>query len=157
MNDMVQSEVLGIVRGIMNCRKAGIRDASGTKRILTVSRRSFGSIWGFPNLSPPAIAGAFGKKTIVLPIRWTAAVGGRSGLPKVPSGNENSTRTRGFPRGREKAGQHGKGHAALQDTSPYGYAGFAPPSPNLSGVASGPYFSAGENKERERVEENCRP
>lgn len=102
MNDMVQSEVLGIVRGIMNCRKAGIRDASGTKRILTVSRRSFGSIWGFPNLSPPAIAGAFGKKTIVLPIRWTAAVGGRSRLPKVPSGNENSTRTRGFPRGREK-------------------------------------------------------
>lgn len=113
MNDMVQSEVLGIVRGIMNCRK--VRDASGTKRILTVSRRSFGSIWGFPNL-PPAFAGAFGKKTIVLPIRWTAAVGGRSGLPKAPSGNENSTRTRRFPRGREKAGQHGLCHAALQDT-----------------------------------------
>ena len=111
---------------------------------------------GIPELTP-AIVGAFGKKTIVLPIRWTAAVGGRSGLPKAPSGNENITRTRGFPRGREKAGQHGKGHAALQDTSPYGYAGFAPPSPNLSGVASGPYFSAGENKERERVEENCRP
>ena len=58
---------------------------------------------GIPELiPPPAIAGAFGKKTIVLPIRWTAAVGGRSRLPKVPSGNENSTRTRGFPRGREK-------------------------------------------------------
>ena len=62
---------------------------------------------GIPELTP-AIAGAFGKKTIVLPIRWTAAVGGRSRLPKASSGNENSTRTRGFPRGREKAGQHGK-------------------------------------------------
>ena len=152
MNDRLQSEVLGIVRGIMNCRK--VRDASGTKRILTASRRSFGSIWGFPNLLP-ALAGAFGKKTIVLPIRWTAAVGGRSGLlrrgAKTVRGRAN------FPAAEKKQGSMANGHAALQDTFLYGYAGFAPPSPNLSGVASGPYFSVGENKERERVEENCCP
>ena len=98
MNDRVQSEVLGIGRSIMNRRKAGIRDASGTKRILTASRRSFGSIWGFPNLpreedhcSADKMDGRRRRKIRI-----------------ASSGSENSTRTREFPRGREKAGQHGK-------------------------------------------------